>query len=189
MDGIRVEQILSTESCEELIQAELDITARKAETIKYGRDEDGNSVKVIDTNLKERDCDRTMLHHSWFPEVIKELEDAMGDGSKVSQFDLLRYGVGGFFLKHEDESRRTPHDQLQRKLYERKWSVITLLDKSDDLIGGDLIIYKDWDDEEGTLIEIDKYQSVIFPSKDVPHEITEVTRGSRLSLVSWLKMP
>ena len=100
MDGIRVEQILSTESCEELIQAELDITARKAETIKYGRDEDGNSVKVIDTNLTalyrlSKACVRGMTKARWGRIInVTSVVGSMGNAGQ-SNYAATKAGAEG----------------------------------------------------------------------------------------------
>jgi len=61
------------------------------------------------------------------------------------------------------------------------------LDKSDNLIGGDLVVFDGKDDQVGRVIDLKVGETVVFDSRTVYHEITEVTQGKRTSLVVWLK--
>ena len=98
---------------------------------------------------------------------------------RISQMDILLYEVGEFFMKHKDYSKYAPQREL---------SVITLLDRSDDLEGGDLLIYHQRADKIHRGKSIPKLnigESIIFNSSTY-HEVTKVTRGWRKSSITWL---
>lgn len=170
MVGVKV---LSKESIEDLLSS-VDSFA-KEEALVYT----SNSSK--EKNFSKRKTTRIGTHHSMFPEACREIEAHVNDGSQISQFDILIYNIGGKFTRHRDESRNIPETR------QRKWSTITLLDKSDDLIGGDLVVFDDKDDKVGRVIDLKVGDTLIFDSKTVYHEVTEVIQGQRISLVAWLK--
>jgi Rps23 Pro-64 3,4-dihydroxylase Tpa1-like proline 4-hydroxylase len=163
-------KILSEESLEELMNPTFETEKAKVYT------QNGNAK----TDDSKRNTTRYKIWYNWFPEICKEFEDYINDGTVVRQFDLLLYEAGGKFEKHLDESRNRLTDK-------RVWSTITLLDKSDNLIGGDLVIYQNGDDEVGQVVNLNVGETIIFDSKTTWHEITEVIQGTRLSLVAWLK--
>lgn len=166
-------KILSKESIEDLLSS-VDSFA-KEEALVYGN----KSTRQKD--YSKRKTTRVGTHHSMFPEACQEIEAHVNDGSRVAQFDILIYNIGGKFTRHRDESRKISETR------QRKWSTITLLDKSDDLIGGDLVVFDDKDDEVGRVIDLKVGETVVFDSRTVYHEVTEVTQGQRISLVAWLK--
>jgi len=170
MVGVKV---LSKESIEDLLSS-IDSFA-KEEALIY------TDTKSKQKDLSMRKTTRIVAHYNMYPETCREVEDHVNDGSRVSQFDILIYTLGGKFTKHLDESRNIP------KSRQRKWSTITLLDKSDNLIGGDLVVFDGKDDQVGRVIDLKVGETVVFDSRTVYHEITEVTQGKRTSLVVWLK--
>lgn len=112
-----------------------------------------------------------------FPELAQEFVDYFDNKHSVMQMDCLLYEEGCHFKRHKDT-----HDYS----YPREWSVITLIDRSEDLEGGDLIIYQNESDEEGKKVELEVGESIVFKSNDVEHKISPVTKGWRNSLVTWL---
>ena len=98
------------------------------------------------------------------------------DICKVNQFDYLKYGVNDHFKKHKDQ-----HDN-ELKL-SRVFSTSTIIEVSDDLEGGDFIIYDELDTEIRTSLEVG--ETIFFPS-DKFHKVTPVTKGERSVLVAWI---
>tara|TARA_R110000851_G_scaffold76150_1_gene167652 strand:+ start:3327 stop:3866 length:540 start_codon:yes stop_codon:yes gene_type:complete len=98
------------------------------------------------------------------------------DDYKVNQFDYLKYGVNDHFKKHKDQ-----HDN-ELKL-SRVFSTSTIIEVSDDLEGGDFIIYDELDTEIRTSLEVG--ETIFFPS-DKFHKVTPVTKGERSVLVAWI---
>lgn len=93
----------------------------------------------------------------------------------INQIDLLKYQPGGKYEAHIDHYSDTP----------RHLSVIMNL--NDDYEGGDLI-FTDQKDKEIKKLKLSKRSIVFFPSNFMyPHSIEPITKGTRYSIVSWLK--
>jgi SM-20-related protein len=127
---------------------------------------------------------------------LRELRGEIGGYFKLNLSDceppqFLRYGEGDFFVRHQDGDT----DQLEfDHLRVRKVSVVVFLNGGADepsaetYGGGSLLVYRagegagvpplvfDVPGEAGLL--------VAFRS-DTVHEVTPVTRGERLTVVSW----
>ena len=90
--------------------------------------------------------------------------------TQVKEISILKYDTGDFYSKHIDMSG---HDS------DRKLSVIIPL--SNDYEGGDILFFT-----SKNPIKMPKQSNIatFFPSY-VVHEVTEVTKGVRYSLVSW----
>jgi hypothetical protein len=97
------------------------------------------------------------------------------DDYKVTQFDYLKYGVNDHFLKHKD--------QIGDDKKSRVFSTSTIIEVSDDLEGGDFIIYDESDTEIKTSLKVG--ETIFFPS-DKFHKVTPVTKGERSVLVAWI---
>lgn len=124
-----------------------------------------------------RKTDIYQLRHTIFPEYCEEIETYFNNECKVTQLDCLVYYVGYHFAKHLDSRDYN---------FRREWSTITLLDKSPDLEGGDLIIYNSESDETGSVVKLDVGDTILFKSNEVYHQVNKVTSGWRRSLVTWL---
>jgi len=94
---------------------------------------------------------------------------------KINQIDLLKYDVGGKYQIHTDH-----HTYDSRHL-----SIIINL--NDDYEGGDLI-FTDQKEKEIKRLKLDKGSIVFFPSNFMyPHSIEPITKGTRYSIVAWLR--
>lgn len=111
---------------------------------------------------------------------IEKYFDKNGDIITL-QHNLLIYKEGDFFIKHIDSVPKN-FSNFDPQYRERKWSVITLIDKSEDLEGGDLLLYKN--NESPIKIDLKIGETVIFLSKTL-HEVTPVIKGTRKALISW----
>ena len=97
------------------------------------------------------------------------------DDYKVTQFDYLKYGVDDHFEKHKDE---IGDDEVNRV-----FSTSTIIEVSDDLEGGDFIMYDELDTEIKTSLEVG--ETIFFRSNRF-HKVTPVTKGERSVLVAWI---
>lgn len=93
----------------------------------------------------------------------------------IEEWHYLKYIKGDHFIRHSDNGAEPGNP--------RKWTMITLLNKSDDLVGGDLFVYIN-DQKERVNIEIG--QTVVLPS-DLDHEVSIVETGEREVLINWLR--
>jgi len=95
--------------------------------------------------------------------------------NKINQIDLLKYSVGGKYEVHTDHFTTCP----------RHLSIIINL--NDDYEGGDLI-FTDQKEKEIKRLKLGKGSIVFFPSNFMyPHGIQPITKGTRYSIVAWLK--
>lgn len=92
----------------------------------------------------------------------------------VKELEHLEYGINGHFKAHIDVvSSKSP----------RRFSTVTLLSKTEDLEGGDLIVYDKDENQINTNLEVG--ETVLFYSTTV-HKVTPITKGGREVLVGWI---
>lgn len=127
---------------------------------------------------------------------LRELREQAGAYFKLNLTDceppqFLRYREGDFFVRHQDgDTDQIDFDHLRV----RKVSVVLFLNgvagesEAENFGGGELLIYRAKDDP--------KQGSVVFPvvgepgllvafRSDTVHEVTPVSHGQRLTVVSW----
>jgi len=93
---------------------------------------------------------------------------------KTTDFRLNKYEKGGYMSLHCDNIH---HSHGQKYGYPQ---ATVLLFLNDDFKGGDFIVSE-------LQLQIKKGDAIIFPSNFMfPHEVKEVTKGTRWSIVSWL---
>lgn len=101
----------------------------------------------------------------------------------LDAFQTLQYGkykVDGHYKWHTDSG---PNLQEHRKL-----SFVLGLSDPDDYEGGVLELNLSGDPDDTYEIRIKKGHLVVFPSY-IPHRVTKVTEGERLTLVGWVVGP
>lgn len=95
--------------------------------------------------------------------------------NNISQIDLLKYLPGGKYEIHTDHYSSTP----------RHLSIIMNLNNN--YKGGDLI-FTDQKEKQIKRLKLDRGSIVFFPSNFMyPHIIEPITKGTRYSVVAWLK--
>ena len=95
---------------------------------------------------------------------------------EVQEFNYLKYGKGDKFTRHRDQI------VIEGKP-KRIFSTSTIVKTSDDLTGGDFLI---WDHSEMShRVALQPGETIFFDST-VDHEVTEVTKGNREVLVAWI---
>lgn len=136
-----------------------------------------------------RDTKRYNIEWNHFnPEVLKKFTDFIGEDDLVAnQTDYLEYGVGQFFKPHQDSNH---HNTIREDLTGRVWSSSTLIKQTDDLEGGELLIYGPHINNlkshlKPFRINLEVGETVFFPS-NYWHEVTPVTKGVRTALVVWV---
>lgn len=122
-----------------------------------------------------RKCTVMYTPVSLWQDIAKQIEDYIGDGTYVNQFDYILYQEGDWFVKHNDTGKSFPN---------RKWTTVTLIDLSDDYEGQGLALYDEDDNEVFPKMEVG--DTIIFDS-NIYHEAKTVQKGTRLVLVAWLR--
>lgn len=119
-----------------------------------------------------------------YPDVCKYLVDMVNiwdstldpNNFEVQEFNYLKYGKGDKFTRHRDQI------VIEGKP-KRIFSTSTIVKTSDDLTGGDFLI---WDHSEMShRVALQPGETIFFDST-VDHEVTEVTKGNREVLVAWI---
>ena len=96
--------------------------------------------------------------------------------------EYLKYDVNGKFTKHKDViTQKDSKDGIKRP--ERYFSTTTLLGATDDLDGGDFNIWT----RAGEMVTVpmEVGETIMFRS-DLDHEVTNINKGIRRSLVVWI---
>lgn len=196
MDGLKKGFVLSEESKQELLDClDKDAFPQTQATIFTKRKEDAPEV----SRRMRGTTQRVLLHSRMFPEACKQFEEWVGDGTKVGQFDLLVYNKGSKFTPHTDNYSSVKDQESERPIRgtDRIHSTSTVLYKSDDLVGGDLVLFEDTSDtcgrsselrDSGNVVDLEVGETVLF-EPDRWHEVTEVENGTRICLICWLKHP
>ena len=135
-----------------------------------------------------RDAKVKEVSHLDFPDVCENILDIVPihrpnlfkDHHYIGEFNYLMYEVGGHFIKHRDYLNKNNGDPFSNRIF----STITLLDKSDDLEGGDLLVWSREDDQPWKA-ELEIGETVIFHAMKF-HQVTPIIRGTREVLVAWI---
>lgn len=130
-----------------------------------------------------RFCDNVPFKHHEVPDVSLELLSLANETFPhnmpdlwFSQFEFIRYESDGqTFKRHRD-------DDPEGTTYNRFFTAVTMIDKSDDLVGGVLKIWTP--NEKEYTVDLDPFETVIFPAHYY-HEATPVYAGRRVVLISW----
>jgi SM-20-related protein len=108
------------------------------------------------------------------------------DACEEPQF--LRYGPGDYFVAHQDGNTPVIRDDSRF----RKVSVVILLSEQsehprpDAFCGGSLVLHEPFPSGVRRALSPAPGTLVAFPS-ETTHEVTPITHGERLSVVSWYR--
>ena len=95
----------------------------------------------------------------------------------VKELEYLKYGILGHFRPHND----VVPNKKQNKI--RRFTTVTLLSKTDDLEGGNLMVFDENANAINTKLEVG--ETVLFCSSTT-HQVTPITKGGREVLVAWI---
>lgn len=119
-----------------------------------------------------------------FPDFNKPVEDLcaefdtnqVADNLQVRELEYLRYGLSDHFQKHQDVGFKT------KKKSPRRYTSITMLSKTDDMVGGQLSVFEE---DKEHVVDLQVGETVVFYSSTW-HQVTAVTKGGREVLVAWV---
>jgi len=114
------------------------------------------NIKTVDTNLWDN--------------IQSKLIEFHGKRCSVTNY-FLEYQVGAYAKNHKDNP-----DTVDG-------TAITLLDKSEDLIGGDIVVGRRG---RQRILPQEKGQTIYYTTA-VDHGVTEVIQGKRLVLITWFR--
>lgn len=177
---IRQKNILSEDDIDFLIEESNKQEFLRSGVITYFKSKN----QLLDEN-NDRTSSQVLFSDQDFPDICNslinlglklDLCENWQDLKCREPISLLRYEVGGRFRLHQDIIRPVNNRS-------RYFSSSILIYKSPDLEGGDLLLYDR--DMKAHKMDLEVGESVLFNSF-VYHEVTEVTKGIRLSLVVWI---
>jgi predicted 2-oxoglutarate/Fe(II)-dependent dioxygenase YbiX len=136
-------------------------------------------------NLDFRSATSKTINPTWYLDYCKLIEEFCSElNSKhipstlvVKEMEYLKYGISDHFKKHIDNSPNKKSTKI------RRFSTITMLSKTDDLEGGDLLLFDENDDTYNASLEVG--ETILFYSSTL-HQVTPITCGGREVLVSWV---
>ncbi len=99
---------------------------------------------------------------------------------KVREMQYLKYGEGDHFARHKDHIYEDKPGKSGRV-----FSTSTIIRVTEDLEGGEFVIWTSSEDYSQTL-NLDVGETIFFDSKTTPHQINKVTAGQREVLVCWI---
>ncbi|QTY26368.1 2OG-Fe(II) oxygenase [Flavobacterium sp. CS20] len=97
------------------------------------------------------------------------------------EFHFAVYPQGRFYKRHLDTFQNDQRRKLSIVLYLNKnWSATN---------GGELVIYKQTNNQENAISILPKFgRLVVFESQVLEHEVKPIKQGLRLSILGWLKV-
>jgi hypothetical protein len=122
-----------------------------------------------------------------YPEITKSLTDMISIWDStlnpadfyVKEFNYLKYREGDHFVRHHDHVRINGELDPNGRVF----STSTIIDKSDDLRGGDFIIWDQYNAEHKISLDVGE---TIFFSSFRDHQVNKVLQGNREVLVAWI---
>ena len=141
---------------------------------------DNKSRKVLTYPFSNTEQDT--LYKSWvFLRVSELLKSYLAEYKFISDLEILdiemlKYDKGFFYKPHVDDSIKTP----------RTLSIIINL--NEDYIGGELYFTSQDEKDTTNIFELKRGDAIIFPSNFLyPHGIMPIIKGTRYSIIMWLK--
>jgi len=149
------------------------------------------SKSTFTTKYENTGTSKVAMDEFWIGEPLPNYKDiketfeyCVGDYTKYfsritsteyTDFRINRYKEGGFMHSHIDNIH---HSHGQKSGYPHLTSLIFL---NDDYEGGDFVLCGD------KYIEKIQGSAIVFPSNFMfPHEVLEVTKGKRFSIMTWI---
>ena len=135
---------------------------------------------------------RVDIKPTLYPDVAHELVQLVNVWDKsldpntftASEYNYLVYSEGDHFTRHRDHiGKKNADGKRVNDVHGRMLSTTTLISKSDDLVGGDLLIWAE--DGHCVNVQLEVGETVLF-SSFVDHEVTKVIQGTREVLVAWI---
>lgn len=177
---VMFEDLLASEVCDQLI-AEFAVSDEWKPALVGDRvvAPDIRRVDVIELSrrsvLARNLAVRTRMEQALFAAALKAVRryENLFPSCRIVEgqaFELLRYRTGGYYRQHTDSFRRVPR------------SLSCSFALNDDFSGGGWAFFGG-----DHLLQPPKGSIILFPSNFMfPHEILEVTGGTRYAVVTWM---
>ena len=169
------EDIISEKDCNILMKAEFDYKQSKYATHDSESPRSNERVKMDDAWIMEGTEHYNRIKVS-FEKVINnyQKENKYCIIKNTTPFRINRYSVGGFMSEHCDNIH---HSHGQTYGYPQLTSLLFL---NDDYEGGEFLV-------NNLSYPKKKGSAIVFPSNFMyPHQVSEITKGTRWSIVTWL---
>jgi PKHD-type hydroxylase len=150
----------------------------------------GSDVGDEVSDLKIRDTDLAWIEQDADSEwLIQRVQSVMAQVNHDKfQFDLEyletfqygKYKLNGHYTWHTDSGPNIPRH--------RKLSVVVGLSNPDDYEGGEFMININGNQDNCQTFKIRRGDMLLFPSY-MPHKVAAVTKGERMTLVTWAVGP
>ena len=184
--------ILTSDQCEELVEydapwvpshvSEGSSTSVYVEQTKTGK-ESGTENTLNGLGGLMRKSKNKVITLLEIPDLVSPIhnfiKDKVDPKLRILDINYVRYVEGDIFHPHTDD-QKTLEVSGQHTL--RRVTSITMLDHSEDLKGGKLVVWR-----KGLAHEflLEPGETVVFPSQ-LLHEVTKILSGYREVLVAWL---
>ena len=184
--------ILTSDQCEELVEYDAPwvsshVSDGSSESIYVEQAKTGKKAgteKLITAFGSEfRKSENKAITTVEIPDIVSPINEfasrSIDPDIKVIDINYVRYVEGDIFYPHTDD-QKTIDSSGQHTL--RRVTSVTMLDHSEDLKGGKLIVWR-----KGLAHEIllESGETVFFPAHFL-HEVTKIRSGYREVLVVWL---
>lgn len=170
---IKYPQTLDSKSCKEIIKGQQN-NFRESSILKNG------NIPEIKTDIRK--CSDARIKGNYEGIVFNKIGETInrycaelnvpsifGGQFNDSGYDLLKYEEGEFYRRHTDDTKKIP----------RRFSISIVV--NDEFTGGDFVFFDTYK------VKLKTGDCLVFPSNICfPHEIKEVTEGTRYSIVTWL---
>lgn len=179
--GVYYEQVIPKKLINLMLE-EIDSLSK----LDYEKATIGNS-EVSDSNLKVRDSKVYWLNQShWITSIFSHYINVANidvweyDLTYLNSIQVSTYNPGGHYTWHCD------YGTSEDKNNTRKLSASLLLSDESEHKGGNLQLI----DYNGNIVEPSQKKGtmIVFDSR-VPHRVTKVKKGTRISLVAWMLGP
>lgn len=132
-----------------------------------------------------RKCEVSVIETLDYPDISSALINFTHEFDKsvslkthfAREMQFISYKPNGKFLKHKD----TNNYDIKPRLY----TTITMMERSPDLEGGELLWFGPNAKSKPEVIEFKDYETVVFSSTDF-HECTMLKKGTRKILIGWI---
>jgi PKHD-type hydroxylase len=175
---VKADDVFTKEECEEIINMNNGV-------FEDSKTNQPDEEQTPDIRVSSHAWINPSLNNTWLFQRIENVVRGMNEdyfrfelSGFAEPFQLTKYTKGGKYRLHMDTGGEP--------LIPRKLSAVVLLSDPDDFEGGDLQIlcshdnYQKAEKKQGSII--------VFPSF-LLHEVLEVTKGTRYSLISWVGGP
>lgn len=134
-----------------------------------------NYIKKSDSITNVTNNRNLEFYHIFDYSDFKFLEKKLNKINIINKpvFNINKYKKGYYFLPHVDRGGQNDPNK------ERIKTIIINLSKNTDYSGGDLYV-------NGDVVNTNQGFAISFNSSTI-HEVTEITKGVRYSIVIWLK--